>query len=201
MHLCFLTSEYPKEGFPHGGLGSFVQTLAVALVKKGARVSVVGLNYTPTDEMERMDGVSIHRIKKSTVKGLAWYFNSKAINEKIKEIHQKDPIDIVESPELGFAFISKIKDIKYIIRLHGGHHFFAEAENRGINKWKGFQEKRSFHKADAFIAVSNYVKTHTEKYLGYHNKPLAYINNPINTQLFQAVPGKETEGKICGNRL
>ena len=64
----------------------------------------------------------------------------------------------------------KIKNIKYVIRLHGGHHFFAEAENRGINKWKGFQEKRSFKKADAFIAVSNYVKNHTATYLSYYNK-------------------------------
>ena len=72
-----------------------------------------------------------------------------------------------------------------MIRLHGGHHFFAEAENRGINGWKGFQEKRSFAKAAAFIAVSNYVKSHTVTYLSYHNKPIEVIFNPINSQLFQ----------------
>ena len=27
MHICFLTSEYPKIGFPHGGIGSFVKTI------------------------------------------------------------------------------------------------------------------------------------------------------------------------------
>jgi glycosyltransferase involved in cell wall biosynthesis len=97
---------------------------------------------------------------------------------------------------LGFAFIKKIKDIKYIIRLHGGHHFFAEAENRKINPWKGFQEKHSFKKSDAFIAVSNYVKTHTEKYLSYNNKPIAYINNPINILLFKPFPGQEVARRI-----
>ena len=34
MHICFLTDEYPKEGFPHGGIGSFVKTMAEALAKK-----------------------------------------------------------------------------------------------------------------------------------------------------------------------
>lgn len=185
MHICFLTNEYPKEGFPHGGLGSFVKTMAEALVLKGIQVSVVGLNYVFSNETEILNGVTVIRVKKSKVKGLAWYFNSKAIAKTIANLHQTNPIDIVEGAELSFAFLPKIKKIKYIIRLHGGHHFFAEGENRGINWWKGYQEKHSFQKADAFIAVSKYVKTHTEKYLSYHNKPIEVIFNPINTVLFK----------------
>lgn len=196
MHLCFLTNEYPKEGFPHGGIGSFVKTLAVALVEQGIQVSVVGMNYTANDEKEIVDGVAVYRLKKSTVKGLAWYFNSKAICETIKAIHKSQAIDIVEAAELGLAFINKIRNIKYIIRLHGGHHFFAEGENRGIDKWKGFQEKRSFKKADAFIAVSHYVKEHTGKYLSYNKKPLWTINYPINTELFKPMSRTEVARRI-----
>ena len=135
MHICFITNEYPKESFSHGGIGSFVKTIATELVKNNIQVSVVGINYTAMEEREVIDGVSIYRLKKSNVKGLAWYFNSKRINKKTIEIHTKHPISIIESPELGFAFINKIRGIKYIIRLHGGHHFFAEAENRKINTW------------------------------------------------------------------
>lgn len=196
MHICFLTNEYPKEGFPHGGIGSFVKTLATALVKNGIKVSVIGINYTANDESQIIDGVNVYRLKRSTIKGLAWYFNSKAINGKIRGIHKQDPIQIVETSELGLAFINKLKKVKYIIRLHGGHHFFAESENRGINKWKGFQEKRSFQKADAFVAVSQYVKKHTEKYLSYHNKPIAYLSNPIDTDLFRPIEKRESENKI-----
>lgn len=185
MHVCFLTNEYPKEGFPHGGLGSFVKTMAEALVLNGVQVSVIGLNYTLSYEEEKLNGVRVIRVKKSKVKGLAWYFNSKAITKTIANLHQTNPIDIVEGAELSFAFLPKIKKVKYIIRLHGGHHFFAEGENRGINRWKGYQERLSFQKADAFIAVSKYVKTHTEKYLSYHNKPIEVIFNPINTVLFK----------------
>lgn len=185
MHICFLTNEYPKAGFPHGGLGSFVKTMAEALVKNDVQVSVIGLNYTLANETESVNGVRIIRIQKSKVKGLAWYFNSKYIAKTIAALHKENPIDIVEGAELSLAFLPKIKEIKYVIRLHGGHHFFAEGENRGITWWKGFQEKRSFKKADAFIAVSNYVKSHTATYLSYHNKPVEVIFNPINGQLFQ----------------
>jgi glycosyltransferase involved in cell wall biosynthesis len=196
MHICFLTNEYPKDGFPHGGMGSFVKTLAVALVKKGIKVSVVGLNYISENETETLEGVHIYRLKRSRVKLFSWYFNFKALNKKIKEIHKTAPINIVEASELGLAFITKIKDIKYIVRLHGGHHFFAESENRKINKWKGFQEKRSFKKSDAFVAVSQYVKNHTEKYLSYNSKPVVYINNPITTELFQPIAAIDKEPKI-----
>ena len=196
MHICFITNEYPKQGFPHGGIGSFVKTLAHELIKKGNQVSIVGLNYEAKCEVETDNKVVIYRIGKSKIKGLSWFFNAKEINKKIKEIHLQNPISIIESSELGLAFLNKLQGIKYVIRLHGGHHFFAEAENRGINFWKGFQEKRSFNKADAFIAVSHYVKTHTETLLDFHNKPIVYISNPINTELFKPLAGKEKKGSI-----
>ncbi|WP_310556199.1 glycosyltransferase family 4 protein [Flavobacterium sp.] len=196
MHICFITNEYPKTGFPHGGIGSFVKTISQELVENGVKVSVVGINYANNYEEYSEDGIDIYRLKKSNVKGLAWYFNSKEIQKKIKEIHNKNAIDIVETSELGLAFIKKNKAIKYLIRLHGGHHFFAESENRSINKWKGFQEKRSFIKADAFVAVSHYVKSHTEKYLSYHNKRVERINYPINTNLFKSLNAKVIPNKI-----
>lgn len=186
MHICFIINEYPKEGFSHGGIGTFVKTFAKNLVDSGHYVSVVGINnYTNEDEYENYRNLSIYRLKPKKVKGLTWYFNSKLISKKLREINGQHPIDIVETTELGLAFIQKLKSIKYVIRLHGGHHFFAESENRGINKWKGFQEKRSFKRADGFIAVSNYVKRHTAKYLDYHNKPISIIKNAINLEVFK----------------
>lgn len=184
MHILFITNEYPKPNFSHGGVGTFVQTLGKSLIANGHKVSVVGINYTDNNEDEEDNGVLIYRLRKKRIKGLTWLLNSSSINKKIKELHKKEKIDIIETAELGLSFLNKIKGIKYIIRLHGGHHFFAEAENRGINKWKGFQEKKSFSKADAFIAVSNYVKMHTAKYLTFNNKPVAVISCPVEFSKF-----------------
>ncbi|WP_299527067.1 glycosyltransferase family 4 protein [Winogradskyella sp.] len=205
MHICFITHEYPKTGFSHGGIGTFVKTFSRQLVEKGHEVSVVGINnYTLQNEVEHDLGVTVYRLKPKRIKGLTWFFNTNSINNKIKKINANSPIDIVESSELGLAFTRKLKNIKYIIRLHGGHHFFAESEERGINKWKGFQEKRSFKKADAFIAVSDYVKTHTEQYLSYDNKLVVTIKNAVNLDVFQPKTNVEIEnhsllfaGTVC----
>ncbi|MFP4845648.1 glycosyltransferase family 4 protein [Winogradskyella sp. PE311] len=188
MHICFITNEYPKQGFSHGGIGTFVATFAKNLVEGGHKVSVIGINnYTNQNEEETHCGITVYRLKPRKVKGLTWFFNSKTITNKINEIDANTPIDIVETTELGLAFLSKLKSIKYIIRLHGGHHFFAESEKRGINKWKGFQEKRSFKKSDGFIAVSKYVKSHTAKYLSYYNKPIKIIKNAIDLEIFSPI--------------
>lgn len=197
MHIVFLTHEYPKPNYPHGGVGTFIQSLARWLVNHGQWVSVVGINYTSDDEKENDHGVVIYRLKKQVKKGFTWRLHAQSINRKLKELHVKKPIDIIEGSELAFSFIQKIPGVKYLIRLHGGHHFFAESENRGINWWKGFQEKRSFKKADAIIGVSQYVVDHTSKYLSFEKKKKGIIFNPANIENFyQADWNQSVKGRI-----
>ena len=196
MHICFITNEYPKVDFSHGGVGTFIHTISHKLIEKGHNVSVIGINvYTKIEEEENDGDVSIFRLKPKVLKGFTWYLNNKSINNKLKALHKTHPIDIVETAELGLAFVKKIPSIKYIIRLHGGHHFFAESENRKVSWWKGFQEKKSFKKADAFIAISKYVKAHTSKFLSYHNKPIKIIKNPIDLSVFKPKPDIKIEQK------
>lgn len=184
MHICFLTYEYPLWGT--GGIGSFVQTFGRALVRSGHKVTVLGIGKG--QETEQMDDMGVEIIRLSAPR----YLKSKAsfaenaynIRIKLKELHGKHPIDIVESQEsLMFMLPCRTPYVK-VIRMHGGHHFFAESENRKINKWKGFLEKRSFGRADAFVAVSNFVKEHTGKYLSTGKKPVEIIRIPVDGNLF-----------------
>jgi glycosyltransferase involved in cell wall biosynthesis len=197
MHICFITSEYPKTGFPHGGVGTFIKTLAEKLAKNNIRVSIVGINYENKNEFLVENGVNVYRLIPSKLKGFIWYFNSQTINSTIKRIHQLNKIDIVEATELQLAFIKKNKEIKYLIRMNGGHHFFAESENRGLNCWKAFQEKKSFKKADYVLGVSEYVVNHTSKYINFESKKKGVIFNPANLERFyEANINKVVKGRI-----
>lgn len=85
MHICFITHEYPKTNYPHGGIGTFIQTFAKALVKRAHKVSVIGVNqYTNEDEVCNDEDVDIYRLKIKKVKGITWYLNYSAINKKSK---------------------------------------------------------------------------------------------------------------------
>ena len=197
MHICFLTNEYPQPGYPHGGIGSFIKTLGEALVLHGLDVSVVDIGHRDFNEHENDHGIEIYRIASAKSKRVTWYLNSRKINKQIDCINSIRPINVIEASEMGLAFIKKRDNIKYVIRLHGGHHFFAEAENRGINWEKGLKEKRSIGKADIIIGVSNYVQHQTTKYIDLKRRIGPVIYNPVDVEKFyEADPGKIIKGRI-----
>ncbi|AOW19515.1 glycosyltransferase family 4 protein [Urechidicola croceus] len=182
MHIVFLTNEYPEKGESHGGIGSFVQNLSKNLVEKGFNISVIGISKSAST-LEYDNGVEIHRIQQSTAKFGKFIFNSKRVRNTLKNIHEKKSIDIVEGSELSFAFLPKNTPYKKVIRMHGGHHFFAITLNKKPAVWRSFQERRSFKKADYYVSVSNYVGSQTKKYLK-KNFEFTTIYNSVNTDKF-----------------
>lgn len=179
MHIVFLSGEYPL--WTSGGVGTFIQTFGRSLVQNGHSVSVVGPGKEKQELKMEDDGVQIYRLPKNGGPLPNFMFNGLQINKKLRQLQNEQPITIIEAAEGGLAFLSKGHPAKKVIRLHGGHHFFAEAENRKINWRKGWLEKKSFAKADGFIAISQYVKDHTAQYLSYGNRPLDIISLPLDT--------------------
>lgn len=184
IHVCYITAEYPIKELSHGGIGTFTRTLSYKLVEKGVTVSVIRLANIKEEELINDNGVNVYLIPEVKKIPFKFIWNSILINKKIKEIHSKKNISIIETPELGLAFVKKLKGIKLVIRMHGGHHFFTKAENRPTEWKKVWQEKRSFKKADHILAVSKYVSEITRQLLRLDDRKIVVIYNPIDTSLF-----------------
>mgnify|MGYP005989874917 CR=1 FL=1 len=165
MHICYITGEFPTKGLNGGGIGSVVKFLGENLVKKNIDVSVIGVYNINSEQLEKVNGVNVYRLPKSTWRFARFYDNTKRILKKINQINAVNKVDVVEGSELSFAFFPKTTPYKKVIRLHGGHHFFAIELNKKPAFWRSFQERQSFKKADALIAVSDYVGNQTKKYL------------------------------------
>lgn len=189
MHICFISYEYPL--WATGGIGSFIQTLGRMMVLKGHHVTVVGIGTSRKEEFIIDEGVELFRLPAPGLfpKG-RFLENAIRMRRKIKQIHQIKPIDVVEAPEWGLAFLPKKTSYKKVIRMHGGHHFFAKSENRKINKWKGFQEKRSYANADYLVAVSEYVAKETSRLLNLQKK-YEVIYNFVDVKKFDAAIKKD----------
>ncbi len=183
MHICFLTSEYPKEGETQGGIGSAVQSMARKLVEYEHQVSIVCLASYEIDVVEEDEGVTVHRLKSGNWKILRFIDNWRKIVKKLYTIHADTPIDIVEGSELYFAFIPKVFPAKKVIRMHGGHNFFATTLGKKPRKWLSFQEKLSFSKADGLVAVSDFVGNKTRELIHF-KKEFQTIYNIIDTGKF-----------------
>jgi glycosyltransferase involved in cell wall biosynthesis len=184
MHIVYLTHEYPKKGLNAGGIGSLIQFLARNLVKQNIRVSIIGISNESKDIIDVDGDISIYRLAKSKWKIGKFYDHTIRIVSKINELDKEEPLDIVEGSELNFAFFPRITSYKKIIRLHGGHHFFANELDKKPAIWRSFQEKQSFNKADGYIAVSDYVGRQTQKYLHFKfNYKVIY--NSVDTVKFR----------------
>ena len=184
MHICFITSEFPTKGLNGGGIGSVVKFLGEKLVKKNIAISVVGFYTINSEQLEKVNEINVYRLPKSTWKFARFYDHTKRLLKKIKEINTINTIDIVEGSELNFAFFPKKTSYKKVIRLHGGHHFFAIELNKKPAFWRSYQEKKSFKNADGFIAVSNYVGNQTKKYLN-SSFNFTTIYNTVDTKQFK----------------
>ena len=185
MHICFVTSEYPINDMPHGGVATFIRNLGYKLVNKDIQVSVILIDSNEQGKAMALDnGIKVYFLPKKTILPFKFISISIAVNKIIRNIHATAPIDFVETPELGLAFINKIKGIQYVIRMNGGHHFFALAENRKTEWSKVWQEKRSFKKADHVIAVSQYVAETTRNLLQLGDRKITILYNPIDSKRF-----------------
>jgi glycosyltransferase involved in cell wall biosynthesis len=192
MHICFITAEYPIYDYAHGGIGTFIRNLGYKLVNHNHKVTIVRISPVEEYTITNDEGVEVHLLPESKLP-FSFITNSFRINAVINKINKKSKIDIVETPELGLAFMKKIKNIKYIIRMNGGHHFFAKAENRPTEWKKVWQEKKSFKKADHVIAVSSYVAETTRELLNLGNIPINILYNPIDTNRFYQSDSNKVE--------
>ena len=201
MHIVFISNEYPV--WATGGKGSFIQTMGRALARAGHRVLVLGIGVERVTQTMEDEGVKLVRLPRP-ISPLARYIeNFHRIRKYLKQLHRTQPIDIVETSELDCAYLPQHTSYKKVIRLHGGHHFFAEAEQRGLNPRKAKREVKSFRNADAFIAISQYVHDETAKYLDMSKRPVALIRNPIDLERFspsqeQVIPNRIVfAGTVC----
>ncbi len=185
LHVCFLCDEYPPR--PHGGIGSFTRALARALAAAGHAVSVVGI-YTgmTAATTEDDEGVRVVRLPHSRIRFTGLAVNAWRLRRALASIHRERPIDVIEGPEIAFARLPLRSPSVRIIRMNGGHHFFATTLGGRPLFPRRWLERRSFRRADFLCAVSRYVGETTRGLLGLGARPIEILPNPVETAVFEA---------------
>lgn len=169
LHIGFISHEYPL--FGAGGAGRHVQVMARNLVKLGQKVTVFGILPVAKPTAIDDEGVRIKALPPSKIPKGKFMHNALRLQQTIKETHRKDPLSVLEGADLDFAFLPRQLANKYVVHMHGGHLFFAHKENRKPTWWKTRQEKRSYAKADAFIAPTRHAGKLT---MELHNRDIKF---------------------------
>ncbi|MCL4793560.1 MAG: glycosyltransferase family 4 protein [Bryobacteraceae bacterium] len=186
MHICFLCNEYPPAG--GGGIGSFVCNLSRAAVAKGHNAHVVGVYRNRAGEFEDDMGVAVRRLAAARLPGSRFLLNGFTIKRALRDIYASSPIDIIEGQEIAFGSDQWSGPARKVIRMHGGHHFFAAARGDRPAAWRGWQERRSFERANVLCAVSQYVAETTRDLLRLGNRQITVLPNFVDTDRFCPQP-------------
>ncbi|MGZ4694891.1 MAG: glycosyltransferase family 4 protein [Acidimicrobiales bacterium] len=202
MHVAFICNEYPPG--PHGGIGTFTRTLARRLVADGHRVTVVG-TYAADGDRADDDGdqavpdQGVHVIRllsTSRLPGWRAIADQRRLWRRLAQVHAHDPIDVVEGAEPSLWAAPRNPGYPAIVRIHGGHRFFAEAEGRTTAPARSWVESRSLRRADDLVAVSAFVAERTRSLLDLGDRPITVIPNGVDVDAFCPDAGPAGPGTV-----
>jgi glycosyltransferase involved in cell wall biosynthesis len=193
MHICFLCNEYPPA--PHGGVGSFTRTLARALAARAHRVTVVGYG-AHGGSVTHDDGVRVVRLPHASIRGTGLLVNGARLRQALLDADREHQLDIVEGPEGSLAAVPRALRAAAVIRMHGGHHFFAVTLGRRPGLERSWMERRSFSRATHLCAVSRFVAQQTLDLLNQRGRAVEILHNPVDVRAFAPREGGDVDGLI-----
>jgi len=195
MRIAFVTAEYVTEKNFSGGLANYIHRLSLSLIRLGHRPIVVVVS--DRNESFVSDGVEVHRVREDgripwvgilSRLTLGRYYSalfllrrSRRLNAKVGELHEREPIAIVQFPHLGGLGIFRPRLIPSVVRLssytplwklHGEY----DAMDPRVLRDQERLEDRGLRLADAVFGPSEAVAAAVEKDIG---KPVAVIETPF----------------------
>lgn len=192
MRLLFICNEYPPAD--HGGIGTFVYTLARYLAADGIHVEVIGLDRKQgRTQRSQEQGVWVTRLA-APLKGnklLHWgrYDFAEQLLERMflskmaKTLCAQQNIDLVESYDWSGPIWSH-PGCRLLVRMHGAHSAHALYEGRRSLRFVAYAEKKNIKMSDALIGVSRHISELTLRATQLGNKDFQVIHNGVDTSTF-----------------
>lgn len=181
MKIAYFCDEYPPN--PHGGIGSFVKTIAEDLAARGHEITVVEFGDVMGTRV--VGGVRIVTLRQSHLRKIAWLINRLRLRRWFVSESKKNAIDVFEVPDYRgwFPFPVSNSSGKIIVRLHLSAtiiHQFA-SEPRYFRDFLCEYLTLFFNRR--WVGVSQYINKLTEETFGLKPGALKVIFNPITVDL------------------
>jgi glycogen synthase len=179
MKICFVCSEYPPG--PHGGIGTFVQVLARALVGAGHEVRVLGCyeKTYPAADYEEDQGVKIWRQRIPNYQ-FGWVQARFRLFTTLHRWGSEKSIDIISTPDYqGWAAAWPTLPVPVVVRLHGSSTYFALEMHQKPNRMAQWLERRALARADFWCSVSQYTADRTQDIFSLTKPCSAVLYNPV----------------------
>lgn len=176
MRVAFICHEYPPR--PHGGIGTFTQTVARGLAAAGHQVRVVGLGAEAGSHTDQ--GVEVVTLKNLRGGPAAWLLNRLRLRRWLTERARAGLVEIVEVPDyegwLPFAFSA----CPVVVRLHLSETVILAQKGQRPPAALGWCERRTLASHPDWIGVSAYSIDLARQAFGLQARRQDVIFCPVN---------------------
>jgi glycogen(starch) synthase len=152
MRVAFVCNEFPPE--PHGGIGSYVQTMAHALAGLGHVIDVVGFSDRDATYVE--DGVSVRRLRRRRVAGLSWAANRIRLHRALTRTAAARGLDLVEVPDFEGWLPFPVPHVRTVVRLHQSYTTMCSSEGQAPPPGVRVLERRTLRRNPVWLSVSRH---------------------------------------------
>jgi glycosyltransferase involved in cell wall biosynthesis len=121
LRIAFATPEFVTENHFDGGLANYINRVSKKLAELGHDIHVVTLSSENEDEFDH-DGVMVHRVmlkpawhtfnrltRYSLTTTLHWLNLSAQIYRKLKQLHRREPFDLIQYPNYSSCGLFSIR--------------------------------------------------------------------------------------------
>jgi glycosyltransferase involved in cell wall biosynthesis len=180
VKICFVCSEYPPS--PHGGIGTFTQVIARALVRAGHVVRVIGVYDGSHGQPPYAEdhGIGVWRIAEPATP-MGWVYARYVLFRTISQWAERDEIDLIEVPDWqGWAAGWGSLPVPVITRANGSGTYFAREAGRRAKSVTVWLERESLRRSDYWVAVSRYTAEKTRRAFHLQAPAAAVIYNAVD---------------------
>jgi len=179
MNIGYLCNEYPPA--PHGGIGTFVQTMARAMQQAGHRVSVVGLGAAAQSWNDQ--GVRVLTLSRTNIPGAGGALDRFRLYRSLQAEARAGRVELIEIPEyeglLPFPFV----DCPVAVRLHLSATAISLAQGNRPSRLRRRWELETLKHHPNWIAVSAYALELTRGAFGIAPRQSSVIHCPVTNPL------------------
>ena len=177
MRIAFVCHEYPP--LPHGGIGTFVETVARGFHQRGHYVTVVGLGEK--DEERMQDGVRVVHLRRNRARLVGNLLSRLQLKNWLQRQSRTGGFDVIEVPDFQGSIPFALKNCSVVVRLHLA--FTAICLQAGNEPSKGIRiyERRTLACNPNWIAVSKCILDITQNTFALRPALSAVIYNPVPT--------------------
>src|SRR3989339_182907 len=186
MNILFICNEFPPE--PHGGIGTFCETLSTALVVRGHTVVVAGIYSLSSSDKEYIlhpSAIPLYRVRRKRG-SLGNLWSRLMLFLLLQRLIKRYKIQIVEFPDYEgmFGYLPRL-GVPNVVRLHGTRTYFSAEMKQPISKVLYYFERSALRKSSHVVGVSAYAA----------QKPrlLFHLKSPVEI-VYNSIPMPEEEG-------